>query len=243
MKRAIAYLRVSGLGQVDKDGEARQSESIRAYCHTHGLQYWEQRFEKGVSGTVEGLDRPAFREVLDLIESCRGESERAGGDVDYPCIVVERLDRLARDLMVQELLLRECRERRIQVYSADQPALIDVASDLGDPSRKLFRQIMGALAEWEKSALVLKLRKARDRKRAATGRCEGIAPYHETPEGRNIIKIISDCREGGYAGLPGMTLRETVERLNSEGLKTRNGKAWTKRAVLHVWQKSKGYRQ
>src|SRR5579862_2834601 len=190
MKRAIAYIRVSGLGQVDKDGEARQSESIRAFCAANGLQYWEQRFEKGVSGTVEGLDRPEFRAVLDLITSNDG--------TDRACIVVERMDRLARDLMVQELLLRECRERGIEVYSADQPFL-DQASNCGDPSRKLFRQIMGALAEWEKSALVLKLRKARDRKRADTGRCEGVLPFYMTPAGAAVLARVNSMHRDGFS--------------------------------------------
>jgi DNA invertase Pin-like site-specific DNA recombinase len=228
MKRAIAYIRVSGLGQVDQDGEARQSESIRAYCAANGLQYWEQRFEKGVSGTVEGLDRPVFREIMQLCED-------AGTDF-IPCIVVERLDRLARDLMVQELLLRECRERGIQVFSADQP-FIDIASDSGDPTRKLFRQIMGALAEWEKSALVLKLRKARDRVRAATGRCEGIKPYWMTPAGQVVLEKIAQHRAQGF------NVPQIVERLNGFGLTTCKGGAWTKRAVLALVQKSKGQRK
>jgi DNA invertase Pin-like site-specific DNA recombinase len=238
MKRAIAYIRVSGLGQADKDGESRQSESIRTFCVTNGLQYWEQRFEV-ISGTVEGLDRPVFSEVLELIASQEDapnvEHLEALQKTDRPCIVVERMDRFARDLMVQELLLRECRERGIEVYAADQP-FIDIASDLGDPTRKLFRQILGALAEWEKSALVLKLRKARDRKRAETGRCEGVLPYHLTAEGMAVIKRIEAGRESGVS-VPGI-----ARRLNESGLTTRNGKGWTKRAVLRVWQKWKGVR-
>jgi DNA invertase Pin-like site-specific DNA recombinase len=246
MKRAIAYLRVSGLGQVDKDGEQRQSEAIHAFCNRHGLHYSEQRFEKGVSGTVEALDRPAFREVLELIarsdEDWDRASELRSTDSDIrkanwrPCIVVERMDRLARDLMVQELLLRECRERGVEVYAADQPFL-DQASNDGDPTRKLFRQIMGALAEWEKSALVLKLRKARDRKRVETGRCEGQLPFHLTPQGQIVLERICSMQAAHF------NVPQIVERLNGFGLTTCNGKPWTKRAVCHIVQKSKGQRK
>lgn len=248
MKRAIGYLRVSGLGQVDKDGEQRQYDSIKAYCTLHNLAYVEQRFEKGVSGTVEGLDRPAFCEVLDLIkEQDRIWDETYGNPHEEfataptkaehrPCIVVERMDRLARDLMVQELLLRECRERGIEVYAADQ-GLVDVSSDSGDPSRKLFRQIMGALAEWEKSALVLKLRKARDRKRLVTGRCEGLQPFHSTASGQAVLARINELRVRGCG------IHYIVEDLNASGYKTCNGGEWTKRAALHLVQKSKGQRK
>lgn len=249
MKRAIGYLRVSGLGQVDKDGEQRQLDSVLAFCKQNGLELIATQFEKGVSGTVEGLDRPEFRNVLDIIarEDIAWEQKRhPNAMVDFggvekkrnrPCIVVERMDRLARDLMVQELLLRECRERGIEVYTTDQPGLIDIASDLGDPTRKLFRQIMGALAEWEKSALVLKLRKARDRKRAETGRCEGILPFCLTPSGKYILERVQALRDQGR------TVRQIVADLNENGFTTCTGKPWTKRPLLQLVQKSKGLRK
>jgi DNA invertase Pin-like site-specific DNA recombinase len=228
MKPAIGYLRVSGLGQVDKDGEVRQREAVEGFCKQNGLFLRGCVFEAGVSGAVEGLDRPVFRQLLEEIDSVEGEK---------PVIVIERLDRLARVLMVQEIILRECRERHIEVYAADQPFL-DLASNDVDPSRKLFRQIMGALAEWEKSALVLKLRKARDRKRQETGRCEGPLPFHLTPEGKKVVEFISNCRQE-----PGNTINQTVEALNRAGLKTQTGKSWNKRAMLHVWRKSKGLKK
>jgi DNA invertase Pin-like site-specific DNA recombinase len=46
-----------------------------------------------------------------------------------------------------------------------------------DPTRILVRQMMGAVAQYEKSQIVLKLRGARLRKRAKEGRCEGRKPY------------------------------------------------------------------
>lgn len=205
------YLRVSGLGQVDKDGEQRQLDAVLAFCTANNLHALKPRFEAGVSGTVEGVDRPQLAEIFD--SGCKA-------------IVVERLDRLARDLMVQELILKECRERGIKVFAADQP-FDDLASNSGDPTRKLFRQIIGALAEWEKSALVMKLRKARDRKRALTGRCEGILPWGQTPQGKRVLNYILTLR----------TLEIPVPRiaskLNQRGVTTRWGKPWTKRAVLH----------
>lgn len=59
-------------------------------------------------------------------------------------------------------------------------ALISVAEpDLmaSDPTRILMRQLMGAVAQHDKSQIVLKLRGARMRKRAAEGRCEGRKPF------------------------------------------------------------------
>ncbi|MBK5290544.1 MAG: hypothetical protein JJE04_02480 [Acidobacteriia bacterium] len=46
-----------------------------------------------------------------------------------------------------------------------------------DPTRILMRQLMGAVAQSDKSRIVLKLRGARLRKKAHEGRCEGRKPY------------------------------------------------------------------
>jgi hypothetical protein len=52
---------------------------------------------------------------------------------------------------------------------------------MDDPSRKLMRQIFGAIAKYEKTMIVLKLRGARVRMRARISRCEGAKPYGELP--------------------------------------------------------------
>jgi DNA invertase Pin-like site-specific DNA recombinase len=83
-------------------------------------------------------------------------------------VLVEKLDRLARDLMVQESILRDLRNDGFSLVSVMEP---DLCSD--DPTRKLMRQILGAFAEYEKSLIVAKLRGARQRTRAKEGRCEG----------------------------------------------------------------------
>ncbi len=209
--RFIGYLRVSGLGQVDKDGEARQLEAVRTFCLNNKIELADTRFEAGVSGTVDGLDRPELSRIFESAEPV--------------AIVLERLDRLARDLMVQELILKECRERGIKVYAADQH-FEDLASNSGDPTRKLIRQILGALAEWEKSALVLKLRKARDRKRALTGRCEGVTPFCATPAGAKVMRYINELR------ILKVSYAQIARKLNQRKITTSQGSKWNKNQVL-----------
>lgn len=43
----------------------------------------------------------------------------------------------------------------------------------------MVRQILGAVSQFEKAMLVAKLKGARERKRAATGKCEGRKTYAE----------------------------------------------------------------
>ena len=64
------------------------------------------------------------------------------------------------------------RERGIELVPADAPSYFTDPS----PTAEFVRQILGAVAQFEKAALVAKLRHAREAKRAATGRCEGRPP-------------------------------------------------------------------
>lgn len=210
----FGYLRVSGRGQVDGDGPERQRQAIKSFCEAHRLTFIREYFEGAISGTVEGIDRPQFFRMLEEIELAKICGSSA--------IIVERMDRLARDLMVQEFIIAECHKRGIKVFSADQGALIDMVEDSGDPTRKLIRQILGALAEWEKSQLVLKLRVARQRVKAKTGRCEGRKFYGETAVERRILKLALDT----FSAVPDYGV--TARLLNEGGFKTRYGKKWTR---------------
>lgn len=220
--RAIGYIRVSSKGQMDGDGPARQLDAIKKFCSAQNIGFTQYVTEEGVSGTVEAMDRAAFTDMLVMIEQSWKSPNPIGA------VVVERLDRLARDLMVSEFLLKELRTRGIKVFSADQGALIDMANNEGDPTRKLIRQIIAALAEWEKSQLVVKLRVARERKKAATGRCEGPLPYGSTPSEAAILNSIKIWKRQKFS------LNQIAEFLNQGDMKTRFGKKWNKKNVFNV---------
>ena len=93
---------------------------------------------------------------------------------NVPVVLIEKLDRLARDLMIQETILRDLQRRGVSVVSTMEP---DLCSD--DPSRKLVRQIMGCYRGVRTSMIVSKLAGARQRMRVRTGSCEGRKPYGE----------------------------------------------------------------
>lgn len=163
--KAFAYLRVSGKGQIEGDDFPRQLEAIKGYAAAHGISIVKVYREEGVTGAMEGMNRPAWVEMIGRI--------LANG---IKTILVEKLDRLARDLMVQEHIIQDMQRRGITLISVAEP---DLCSD--DPTRKLLRQIMGAIAEYDKAMVVLKLRGARQRKRAKERRCEGAKPYGTLP--------------------------------------------------------------
>ncbi len=212
MVKAFAYLRVSGKGQVDGDGFTRQLTAIKKYAAEHDIKIVQVFREMGVSGTKDLANRPAFIEMMTALH---------GNGVKL--VLIERLDRLARDLMVQETILGDLRKHGFDLISAAEPDLLQ-----DDPSRKLFRQMMGAIAEYEKTMIVLKLRGARQRMKAKTGRCEGAKPYGTLPGEAQIIERIKELRTTG------MGFDRIAAALNAEGVKPRRGKQWWGLAVNKV---------
>lgn len=207
------YLRVSGVSQVEGDGFPRQLDACQRFCMAHGLTISKVFEEKAVSGTVESTDRPAFAEMMQHLK-----------DNGVEAIVVERMDRLARDLMVSEFLLKECREAGLKVFCADQGALVDIASNDCDPTRKLIRQVLGAVSEWEKNNLVRKLRAARER----TGRMGGQRPYGTKPGEGKVVETMRLLRQSGES------LRGIAEALDFWGIQTRNGGRWDHKVVADI---------
>jgi DNA invertase Pin-like site-specific DNA recombinase len=210
--RLIGYLRVSGLTQVHGDGPERQREKIVAFCQASENPEVDIRLEAGISGTIDGMDRPTFSEIIEELRDGDG-------------IVVERLDRLARDLMVQEIILAECRKRGIKVFATDVGLWQDQADDGGEPSRLLIRRILGAVAQWEKSVLVMKMKAGADRKRRETGRCGGVVPYGELPGEQSTLAWMLAAWKNREC------LTSIARTTNEMGFRTRSGKEWTKQRV------------
>jgi DNA invertase Pin-like site-specific DNA recombinase len=157
---AIAYLRTSSAANVgaDKDSEKRQRLAIDAYAQRAGYELVGQFYDPAVSGADPIETRPGFAAMLERIESNGVKT-----------IIVETANRFARDLIVQEVGFARLQERGITLVAADSPN----AFQDDTPTAKLVRQVLGAIAEFDKAMTVAKLRGARDRKRKAYGKCEG----------------------------------------------------------------------
>jgi hypothetical protein len=99
--RVAAYLRVSTDTQAEHGlGLDVQRQAIRAWARQHGHKIASWHSDEGISGS-NGLD---IRDALpDAVEEIR-DNRTAG-------IVVYRLDRLARDLILQETLTTQAEHK------------------------------------------------------------------------------------------------------------------------------------
>ena len=198
--QAVSYVRVSGKGQADGDGPERQRQAIVRFAKAAKLAIVEEYSDLGVSGTKELSDRPGLARLIDRLESNGVRT-----------VVIERADRLARDLMVQEVILSQFAKIGARIVTADG---VDLSS-ADDPTRRLIRQVLGAVAEFEKNVLVLKLRAARERKRNRGERVEGVKPYGHLPAERGVIERMKELRKKP-AKSRRLSLAATAVQLNAE---------------------------
>jgi DNA invertase Pin-like site-specific DNA recombinase len=179
--------------------------------------------DPGVSGTVPLEGRPGLALAL---ERCIESGASA--------LVIERADRLGRDLIVSEMAVRVFAEAGVAIVAADTGQ--DLTAADADPSRKLIRQVLNAVAEYERSALVAKLRAARDRKRRNGGHpCGnyGFGCHPDRPDEAETLARIRELRRK-RPGRRGATLGEVAEVLNSEGRRSRSGRPWSASMVRDV---------
>jgi DNA invertase Pin-like site-specific DNA recombinase len=212
VKRVFVYLRVSGRGQIDGDGFDRQLLACQKYAADNGYEIAEVFREEGQSGKKDLEDRPALAELFAALE-----------ENGIKTVLIEKLDRLARDLMIQESIVLDMQKHGYTLLSAYEP---DLCSN--DPSRILIRQIFGALAQYERSMIVLKLRGARQRVKARRGKCEGRHAFGEKPSEAHTLEQIKEWHGTGS------TPKRIAEDLNGTGHKTRSGRPWRSTTVAKI---------
>jgi len=216
--KAVAYLRVSGAGQVQGDGFARQRAAIERLAGVARLELVEEFRDEGISGTRELQNRPGLARVLDRVESN-----------GVKVVIVERADRIARDLMVSEVILAQFRNAGVQVLTSDGQEL--TADD--DPTRRLIRQVLGAVSEFDKTVTVLKLRAARDRIRSRTGRCEGRKAYGDRPGEADAIALMRQLRRKTPKAMR-RSYQTIADELNARGIPSRTGRQWASATVRGI---------
>lgn len=210
--KAVGYARVSGLGQTEGHGFERQELGIAGFAKERGLVLL-RTYREAHTGTE--AERPIFAGLLaDLLANgCR-------------TVIVEDLSRLARDVVVQTLLLGRLSAAGITLYCASTGENV-TSSVAEDPMRKALVQVQGVFAQAEKELLVRKLRKAREAKRASGERCEGRKPY-----GLEIVEALRSLRR--KRGGERLSFARCAARLQELGHATKSGKPWQPMTVRAI---------
>jgi DNA invertase Pin-like site-specific DNA recombinase len=224
--RLAAYLRVSTEAQTEGLGLEVQAEKIGAWAREHHHRLTATYTDAGISGS-NGLDtRTALANALAALRR---------GDADG--LVVYRLDRLARDLIVQEQILADLRRMDAAVYSTSPAEGQYLTDDPADPSRKLIRQVLGAVAEYERAMIGLRLKAGRSRKSENGGFAFGAPPFGQRTEAGTLVTDSAEqvtlalIRQRAQAG---DSLREIATRLERDGHRPRRGTRWHPNVVRRI---------
>jgi DNA invertase Pin-like site-specific DNA recombinase len=210
MKPAIAYLRTSSAANIgaDKHSETRQREAIEAFATANGFEIVASYYDSAVKGSDAIGQRRGFRAALEHI---------AGNGVCT--IIVESPDRFARDLSIQIAGHDLLKKLGVALVPTTCPDFFTEES----PTATMVRNILGAVAQFEKANLVMRLKKARDAKARKEGFCGGHVPNRvAAPEAVALARKLSK---------QSLTLREISAELAAQGYLNRRGSPYAAKSI------------
>lgn len=224
--RVILYTRVSTDTQAEQGlGLAMQERAIRDWAKANGHKVVGKHSDSGISGS-NGLDtRPGLAAAFGDLEDGKADA-----------LAVYRLDRLARKLASQETWIERLEQAGRQVISVTEPQYGD------DEMRTLVRQILGAVAQYERVVIVKRMQGGRRAKHERGGYAYGGPPYGWHAEGGELVpdpqeQAIRDRMASMRAA--GRSLRQIADTLNAEGTTPRRGQ-WHPQTVARALDRPDG---
>lgn len=209
--RYVVYLRVSTDQQADSgQGLDIQEAACRAWLRASRHRLVEVCSDAGKSGGAEVGARPGLTRALALAAGADG-------------VLVYRLDRLARDMVLQETVLADLHRHGKQLHSCSPTEDAHLVDDPTDPTRKLVRQILGSLSAYESAVIRMRMEAGRLRKELAGGYTGGEPPYGwaavrgelvKVPEEQRAIRLMCRLRDGG------MSYRQIGDELERRGIRS-----------------------
>jgi DNA invertase Pin-like site-specific DNA recombinase len=222
MRRVIGYIRVSTTEQATEGfGLAVQRKAIQTYCKANGLRLLDIASDEGLSGS-NGLDtRPGLAAAIVRIE-----------DHEASALVVYRMDRLARDLMLQETIIAKLRQADANVLSVTEA---DIDSE--EPTRVMVRQILGAVAQYERATIRQRVTRGKAEKQAQGGYAGGRPRYGYRAQDKALEADESEQEAVALARrLHGekLSLRQIGAKLAEAGYQPKAGEQWHPNQVRRI---------
>lgn len=218
---AVGYVRVSTTEQVKGFGLDVQRSAIADYCDAQGLTLGAVYSDDGVSGSNGLESRDGLARALATLESRQAA-----------VLVVYRLDRLARDLLLQETILGRLRACGVAVVSVTEGSV-----DSDDPTRVLVRQVLGAIGEYERALIRARVMAGKAAKAARGGYAGGRPAFGSRAAGAELVpdpseqltvERIRELRDQGSS------LRSIARALEEEGRPAKAGRRWHASQVARV---------
>ncbi|MBA7550908.1 hypothetical protein ES705_43438 [subsurface metagenome] len=222
LTKLVGYCRVSTDSQKEEGTIEIQEKALRQHSNKNNFELVKIFKDEGVSGSLE--NRPGLAELFYFIEDNK----------EIKGVLIFKLDRLARDLYIQEKLIKELDNLKLKLISINEPGL-----ESDDPMRKAFRQFLGIIAELEKAFITMRLSAGRVNKAQKGGFAGGVTAMGYISKNK---KLIIDEEQAETIRLifkmkryKRMGLREIARELNNLNISTSSGKGrWYGRTVKYI---------
>ncbi len=191
-----------------------QTQKLTAYVDSQPGWQITARFTDDASGAT--LDRPGLTNALAAARTGR-----------FDLLLVYRLDRFSRRIRDLATLMDELDNAGVHFRSATEPF------DTSSPAGRLFVQMLGAFAEFEREVIIDRVINGMEHKAAKGEWTHGPRPYGYTvdptthrlvphPDEQHVVKEVFHLYAGARLGT-----RAIAARLNEHGKRTRAGKPWS----------------
>lgn len=224
----VGYARVSTKGQIDAYGLDTQWTDMDSFAERFGFTIAVRREDGAKTGTLPLDQRPGLMSVLDDIKSGRVAGVLCG-----------RLDRLARELTLQEAALKYVWDDGGRCWTADVGEWL--RDDPDDPMRTAMRQMAGVFAQLDRAMITKRLRDGMKAKRAAGKHATGDYAYgwQGAGKGRERDAAPLDSEQQGVDLIrsmraDGATLRSIADALHDAGIKPRRADRWAPQTIANI---------
>ncbi len=220
---AVLYVRVSTLDQAEHGVSLDAQESrLQAYATTQGLSVVTVLREKAISGTVPLGERPEGRKLVDLVTTGKASH-----------VVALKLDRLFRSAVDALQTTAEWDKRGVSLHLVDMGGQ---SLNTGSAMGRMMLTMMAGFAQFERDLTAERTKAALAHKKSNNA-AYSPTPFGKVREGEALRdddaeqSVLARIREMRAEGLP---LRGIAERLNVEGVASKQGRTWYASTVGYI---------
>jgi len=221
--KLVGYCRVSTNNQKEEGTIEIQEKSLKQYANKNNYELIKIFKDEGISGSNELENRPGLAELFSYAEDNK----------EIEGVLIFKLDRLARDLYIQEHLIKKLEGLNKKLISIKEPHL-----ESNDPMRKAFRQFMGIVSELEKAFITMRLSGGRINKAQKGGYAGGATALGYKTKNK---KLIIDEKQAEIIRMifkmkryKRMGLREIARELNKKDVPTARGGKWYAGTIKYI---------
>lgn len=218
------YARVSTDNQREEKTIEIQERALEEYADKNNIELMRTFQDNGVSGGLEF--RPALAEMFNYLEEKENQ--------DITGVIIYKLDRLARDVRIQENLIYDLQEKRgKKIISIKEPDL-----DSKDITRVLMRQMIGAISQYEKGLITMRLSSGRMNKIRKGGYSGGGVALGYNAKDKELIIDKGDAETVKtifyLKRYKRMSLSGIARKFNKENIKTARGGQWYAGTIKYI---------